>query len=60
MGTAGFGTGGVGTLGANLPHVDPNNFQGTVHWGPEQMMSGLQAGQLPLGGAATGFGGGST
>jgi hypothetical protein len=47
---------GTNTLGANLPTVNPNNFQGTVHWGPEQVNPGSQAGQLPAGGAATGTG----
>ncbi len=59
VGTATMGTSGISTLGANLPHVDPNTFQGTVHWGPDQVMTGAQAGQLPFGGAATGFGTGS-
>ncbi len=48
--TAGFASGeaaGASTLGANLPHVNPNNFPGTVHWGPETVVSGPQAGQLP-------------
>ncbi len=44
------------TLGANLPHVDPNNFQGTVHWGPEQVMSVPPGGQLPLSGGAASSG----
>jgi len=45
------------TLGANLPHVDPNNFQGIVHWGPERVVSGLPPGQLPLGGGGAVSGG---
>jgi hypothetical protein len=48
--TAGFASGealGANTLGANLPHVNPNNFPGTVHWGPETVVSGPQVGQLP-------------
>jgi len=39
-----------------LPPVNPNTFQGTVHWGPEQVITGSQAGQLPAGGVATGTG----
>ncbi|CAF1254369.1 unnamed protein product [Adineta ricciae] len=28
------GSGAVHTIGTNLPPVDPNNFAGTVHFGP--------------------------
>ncbi len=52
----GAGTMGAGILGANLPHVDPNNFPGTVHWGPESAMSGAQIGQLPPGAGLAGSG----
>ena len=55
-GTASTNSTGASTLGANLPHVDPNNFQGTVHWGPEQVISGSQVGQLPPSGGAAGSG----
>ncbi|CAF4256373.1 unnamed protein product [Adineta steineri] len=38
---------GSSQLGASLPHVDPNNFPGVVHWGPESVVSGAQVQQLP-------------
>ncbi len=53
-GTASTGIAGAGTLGANLPHVDPNTFQGTVHWGPDQALAGPPPGLLPPGGGAAG------
>jgi len=52
-GIANTGNAGVATLGANLPHVDPNNFPGTVHWGPEQTVS---AAQIPFAQLGAGFG----
>ncbi len=58
-GFANTGAAGTSTLGANLPHVDPNNFPGTVHWGPEQTMTGSQIGQIPSGNPAAGSGTGS-
>lgn len=58
-GTASTSSTGASTLGANLPHVDPNHFQGTVHWGPEQVISGSQVGQVPPSGGAAGSGTGS-
>ena len=50
-----IGTSGIGTLGGYLPQVDPNHFQGTVHWGPEKVISGAQVGQSPPNGAIAGF-----
>jgi hypothetical protein len=58
VGAMGAGTMGADILGANLPHVDPNNFPGTVHWGPESAMSGAQIGQLPPGAGLAGSGAG--
>ena len=55
-GTANIGIPSNSMLGANLPHVDPNNFQGTVHWGPQQVISGSQVSQFPPAGGAAGFG----
>ena len=40
------------TLGTNLPAVDPNNFAGTVHFGPSVQYSG----QVPPGAALAGQG----
>ena len=33
------GVGAPITLGTNLPHVDPNNFPGTVHFGPSTVLA---------------------
>jgi hypothetical protein len=53
---AGFS--GVPTIGTNLPNVNPNNFSGTVHFGPATTYGGQLPGQfLPGAGGLNNFGG---
>jgi hypothetical protein len=40
-------SGAVYTLGTNLPSIDPNNYGGTVHFGPSTAYSGSAYGQYP-------------
>jgi hypothetical protein len=53
---AGFS--GVPTIGTNLPNVNPNNFSGTVHFGPATTYGGQLPGQfLPGAGGLNNLGG---
>ncbi|UJR32324.1 hypothetical protein I4U23_019788 [Adineta vaga] len=45
------GSGAVYTMGTNLPPVDPNNFPGTVHFGPATTIH-APAGSIILPGGA--------
>ena len=33
-------SGSVITIGSNLPHVDPNNYSGNIHFGPSTTITG--------------------